>query len=67
MARLLNIKTIFPYSQKLYGDNAAMVGVTAYLKSVRGEFEKDIDKVDRDPSVKIGQAFKWQKESQKNV
>jgi N6-L-threonylcarbamoyladenine synthase len=67
MAKSLSMKAVFPYSKKLFGDNAAMVGVTAYFQSLRKKFEKEIDIVDRDPSVKIGEEFKWEKDSQKKV
>ena len=46
------IKVLFPYSQKLTGDNAAMIGVAAYFKVQRGEFTKP-DKIDRNPNAKI--------------
>ena len=46
------IKVLFPYSKKLTGDNAAMIGVAAYYKVQRGEFIK-FDKIDRSPNLKI--------------
>ena len=46
------IKVLFPYSKKLTGDNAAMIGVAAYYKVQRGEFIK-FDKIDRSPGAKI--------------
>jgi tRNA A37 threonylcarbamoyltransferase TsaD len=46
------IKVLFPYSKKLTGDNAAMIGVAAYFKAQRGEFT-EADKIDRNPSAKI--------------
>jgi N6-L-threonylcarbamoyladenine synthase len=46
------IKVAFPYSKKITGDNAAMIGVAASFKAERGEFA-DIDKVDREPNAKI--------------
>ena len=48
-----------PYSKKLCTDNAGMIGVAAYFKSKRGEFEKNIDLVDRDARAKIDESFKW--------
>ncbi len=42
----------FPYSNKLYGDNAAMIGIAASFKYQRGEFI-DPDKIDRNPRAKI--------------
>lgn len=46
------ISVHFPYSNKLTGDNAAMIGVAAYFKAQRGEFT-EVDKIDRDPNLKI--------------
>jgi N6-L-threonylcarbamoyladenine synthase len=46
------IKVLFPYSKKLTGDNAAMIGVTAYFISQRGEFTSP-NKIDRNPNAKI--------------
>jgi N6-L-threonylcarbamoyladenine synthase len=52
MAKKYGIRVLFPYSKKLYGDNAAMIGVAAYFKVQRGEFV-DFDKIDRNPNLKI--------------
>lgn len=46
------IKVLFPYSKKLTGDNAAMIGVAAYYKFQRGEFVSP-KKIDRNPNAKI--------------
>jgi tRNA A37 threonylcarbamoyltransferase TsaD len=46
------IKVHFPYTKKLTGDNAAMIGIAAYFKAKRGEFI-DPDKIDRDPKLKL--------------
>jgi len=46
------IKACFPKSKKLYGDNAAMIGVAAYFKSLRNEFV-NIDLIDREPNAKL--------------
>lgn len=54
MGKELNIKIYFPYSKKLCGDNAAMVGIAAYYKAQRKEFS-DINKIDRLPNLKIDQ------------
>jgi N6-L-threonylcarbamoyladenine synthase len=56
MCKELSITPIFPYSNKLYGDNAAMVGITAYFKYQKGEFIKP-EKIDRLPDLKIGQTI----------
>lgn len=42
----------FPYSKKLTGDNAAMIGVAAYFKFQRKEFVNP-NKIDRDPRAKL--------------
>ncbi len=47
-----NIKIHFPYSNKLYGDNAAMIGVAAFFKADRKEFISAVN-IDRDPRLKI--------------
>jgi len=47
-----DLKIWFPYTKKLYGDNAAMIGVAAYFKAQRGEFV-DPEVVDRNPNLKI--------------
>jgi N6-L-threonylcarbamoyladenine synthase len=44
----------FPYSKKLTGDNAAMIGIAAYFKALRGEFISP-DIIDRNPNLKINQ------------
>ena len=48
------VKLGLPYSNKLYGDNAAMIGVSGYFKYLRGEFE-DVEKIERRPRWKIGE------------
>lgn len=55
LCKEFRIKALFPYSNKLYGDNAAMIGVAAYFKAQRGEFIGS-DKIDRDPNAKIDKA-----------
>jgi len=52
MCKKYNIRASFPYSQKLTGDNAAMIGVAAYFKARKGEFTLP-DKIDRSPNLKI--------------
>ncbi|HET7099492.1 MAG TPA: tRNA (adenosine(37)-N6)-threonylcarbamoyltransferase complex transferase subunit TsaD [Patescibacteria group bacterium] len=52
IGREFNIDVHFPYSKKLYGDNAAMIGIAANFKYQRGEFTKP-DKIDRDPRAKL--------------
>jgi len=52
MGKKYGIAVHFPYSKKLYGDNAAMIGVAAYFKAQREEFI-EIDKIDRNPRAKL--------------
>lgn len=47
-----NINVCFPYSNKLYGDNAAMIGIAAYFKVQREEFV-DANKIDRNPRFNL--------------
>jgi N6-L-threonylcarbamoyladenine synthase len=46
------INVLFPYSNKLTGDNAAMIGVAAYFKAMRNEFIEP-EKIDRNPNAKL--------------
>lgn len=52
LARKFSINISFPKSKKLYGDNAAMIGVAAYYKAQRNEYAS-ITTIDRDPGAKI--------------
>lgn len=52
LGKEFGIKTHFPYSKKLYGDNAAMIGIAAYFKAQRKEFT-DPSKINRDPRLPI--------------
>ncbi len=52
IGKQFNIKVLFPYSKRLTGDNAAMIGIAAYFKAQRGEFAK-MDNIDRDPRAKL--------------
>lgn len=52
-ARKHKIPVYFPYSKKLYGDNAAMIGVAAYYKGLKAQ-AVDIDSVERNARVELG-------------
>jgi tRNA A37 threonylcarbamoyltransferase TsaD len=52
MTRKSKLKIMFPYSGKLMGDNAAMIGVAAYYKALRKEFISP-SKIDRSPNLKL--------------
>jgi N6-L-threonylcarbamoyladenine synthase len=60
MAESFNMQVWFPYSKKLCGDNAAMIGVAAYFKANRDEFVKDISKVEREPRASVDHKFSWE-------
>lgn len=54
MCKELGIIPLFPYSNKLYGDNAAMIGVTAYLKIKNNNLKpKKIEQIERMPRYSI--------------
>lgn len=40
-----------PYSKKLFTDNAAMIGVAAFYQSLRNDFVKDPQTLDRTPNL----------------
>ncbi len=48
MAKGFKLEIVMPYKKELNTDNAAMIGLVAYYKAMRGEFVKDIDKLDRE-------------------
>lgn len=52
LGRESGINILFPYSKKLTGDNAAMIGIAANFKAIRGEFVNP-DIIDRSPNLKI--------------
>lgn len=56
------INVLFPYSKKLYGDNAAMIGITANYKLQKKEYVnfKDFEKVERIPRAKVDKPFVWE-------
>lgn len=47
-----NLNVHFPYSNKLTGDNAAMIGVAAYFMAKEEKYVKP-EVIDRNPSLKI--------------
>lgn len=52
MGREYGIRVHFPYSKKLYGDNAAMIGVAASFK-YKGEEFTDPKDLDRNPKLRL--------------
>jgi N6-L-threonylcarbamoyladenine synthase len=59
MVKELNLRVCLPYSKRLCTDNAAMIGVAAYFKAKRGEYEKEINKVERVPRLSLDQTPPW--------
>lgn len=51
VARKFGVPVYIPYSAKLFTDNAAMIGVTAWYKARRGEFVEDLNQLDRQPNL----------------
>ncbi len=49
MGKKFGFKLLTPYSKKLYGDNAAMIGVCAFLN----QNFVDVEKIDRNPKLKL--------------
>lgn len=47
-----SLKVHFPYTNKLYGDNAAMIGVAANFKMLKRKFV-DPNKIDRIPNLRV--------------
>lgn len=62
LGKKYNLKIVFPYSKKLYTDNAAMIGIAAYFKLLRGTFLKpdQLTIVDRVPGAKVDKPFPWE-------
>lgn len=52
LGKEFGISVHFPYSKKITGDNAAMIGIAAYFKAKRNEYV-DPTLIDRKPSAKI--------------
>jgi len=62
LAKKYNLKVFFPYSKKLYTDNAAMIGVAASFKFERKKFLTpiELDKVERIPTSRVDNPFPWE-------
>ena len=59
MANELDLKVHFPYSTRLYGDNAAMIGVAAGFNIQDLRFRiQDLNLIDREPRARIDKGFK---------
>ena len=46
-----NFPLPLPYSKKLFTDNAAMIAIPAYYKFMQKDFAKNLDTLDRQPSL----------------
>jgi N6-L-threonylcarbamoyladenine synthase len=55
LCKIHKLNLHIPYTKKLLGDNAAMIGVTAYLKYREIDLSKfkDFENIDRNPKLKI--------------
>jgi N6-L-threonylcarbamoyladenine synthase len=53
LAKEMDLPIYMPAQKNLNTDNAAMVGIVAYEKAMRGEFVEDIDKLDRNPRLEL--------------
>lgn len=51
------IKAFFPAKKVYNSDNAAMIALAGFYKMKRGEYEKDIEKIDRRPNWEIEESF----------
>jgi len=50
-AKKYQVSVLIPYDKKLFTDNAAMIGVSAWYQAKRNDFVKDINSVDRLPNL----------------
>jgi len=53
LAKEKQLPLLMPFKKELNTDNAAMIGIATYYKSLKKEFVKDIEKLDRDPRMTI--------------
>ena len=53
LAKEIGLPILMPVKKILDTDNAGMIGVVGYYKAMRGEFVKDIEKLDRDPRLAL--------------
>ncbi len=50
-AKKFNLPVFIPYSDKLFSDNAGMIGVAAYYSAQQGKFVENIETLDRQPNL----------------
>ncbi len=53
LAKETKTPLFMPVKKSLNTDNAMMIGMAGYFKALKNEFEEDIEKLDRDPRMKI--------------
>lgn len=53
LAKTMKLPIFMPFSKILNTDNAAMIGVTGYYKSLRNEFVEKIEELDRNPRLSL--------------
>ena len=53
LLRQKNGKVYFPTSKKMYGDNAAMIGIAAYYHTENGSYVYDMEKLERIARVSL--------------
>lgn len=46
-----NVPVFIPYTEKLFSDNAGMIGVAGYYQAKEGDFVKHIEQLDRRPNL----------------
>ncbi|MBU1130412.1 tRNA (adenosine(37)-N6)-threonylcarbamoyltransferase complex transferase subunit TsaD [Patescibacteria group bacterium] len=53
LAKKNNLPIFMPFKKELNTDNAAMIGIVGYYKAKKGEFVKDIDKLEREARLEL--------------
>ncbi|MBU4210497.1 tRNA (adenosine(37)-N6)-threonylcarbamoyltransferase complex transferase subunit TsaD [Patescibacteria group bacterium] len=53
LARKNDLQIFMPFKKELNTDNAAMVGIAGYCKAKKGEFVKNIDKLEREARLEL--------------
>jgi len=53
LTKEMNLPIYMPAHKNLNTDNAAMIGMVTYQKALREEFVEEIEKLDRDPRLKL--------------
>ncbi len=56
LAKQKGLPLLVPYSQKMYSDNAGMIGLAGYYRALAGKFVTDPN-LDRVPNLRLGQDY----------